>query len=370
MTEQVQSVMQRKVRAGQAQHQARTVSVLKALRLTLSKVGQDLFSLALAAIGATQEKTDADGCAAMFDDDHLLILLDGPEGARGAAMIDPTLVGGLIQQQTMGQVRPAPDGVLRAMTGTDASLVAPLINALLERAAVLPETAEDRAILEGYRYGAKAADVRLLMLALDAPEFHVIRLTVDMARGARQGEVVLCLPIAPLLPPPEEEVPEEAEQPVSQRSLGDTMMGLPARLVVSLCEVRLPVGVVSSLRVGQVIDLGVVSFQDAKIRTLDHRVLAKAVLGQSNGMRAVRLKPDPPAGVVPKRREEDAHRMLIDSSATPTSFEASYAAESLQGFGGSDSPHADAAGQRDVMPDLSDLPGFEDEAPDSRHKAG
>lgn len=357
VTKQVQSVMRRKVQAGQAQHQARTVSVLKALRLTLSKVGQELFSLALAAIGAKQEKIDAAACAAVFDDDQLLILLDGPDGARGAVMIDPSLVGGLIQQQTMGQVRPAPDGASRVMTGTDASLVAPLINALLDRAALLPETEEERSILAHYRFGAKAGDVRLLMLALEAPEHHLIRLTVDMAKGARKGEIVFCLPVAQPLAV-EHADPDEFDTVLPVRSLADTMMSLPAKLMVSLCEVTLPVSQVSALRVGQVIDLGIVSFQDARIRTIDNRVLAQAVLGQSNGMRAVRLKSDQPAGPVPQRGEDDAHKMLIEHGALGTSFEATYAAESLQAGPSAFKPSK--IKEDHAMPDMSDLPAFDD----------
>ncbi len=169
MTEQQQSTMRRKTQAGRALHQSRTVSVLKALRLTLSKVGNDLFELPLATLGATQDIVENDACTQIFQDDHLLILLDGPAGTRGAVMVDPVLVGGLIQQQTMGEVQPVKgDGPARVMTATDATLIEPMINTLLERAAPLPESEEERRLLTGFKFGAKAQDVRLLMLALDA----------------------------------------------------------------------------------------------------------------------------------------------------------------------------------------------------------
>jgi hypothetical protein len=43
------------------------------------------------------------------------------------------------------------------------------------------------------------------------------------------------------------------------------------------------------LRIGQALDVENVSFQDAKVRAREGRILASGVLGQTDGMRAVRL---------------------------------------------------------------------------------
>ncbi len=335
--------MRRKTNAGRALHQLRTVSVLKALRLTLSKVGNDLFALPLATLGATQETVELEDCAAAFIDDHLLILLDGPDGLRGAAMIDPALVGGLIQQQTMVKVHPIQDGVNRPMTGTDAALVAPLINAVLERAADLPETDEERAVLAGFQFGAQAADVRLLMLALEARSFHIIRMTVDMAKGVRQGELVLCLPVRELSDMPEEAESDPTKPARPPRLLAETVMSLPAELRVSLTQITLPIRQASGLKVGQSLDLGHVSFDTAQVRTREGRVVATGVLGQTDGMRAVRLKHRTKKRDAPQRRESDVDTLRVQGGYD-AQFEASYALTAL--------------------PDVPDVPNFPDTAGD------
>ncbi len=375
VAEQQQTAMRRKAQAGRALHQSRTVSVLKALRLTLSKVGNDLFLLPLATLGATQDIVQNDACTAVFKDDHLLILLDGQEGARGAVMVDPVLVGGLIQQQTMGTVRPASDGAQRPMTGTDASLIAPLINGLLERAAGLPETEVERAVLAGYRFGAKAQDVRLLMLALDAQSYHVIRLTLDMAKGTRQGELVFCLPVRPqAVDGPGDDAPDDEDAPPAPaKTLADAVMAVKSDLLVSVAQITLPISQAGALRVGDVLELGQVSFDMAQVRTRTGRALASGVLGQINGMRALRVKHREKKRETPQRRAADVDA-LADGGVYDAHFEATYAAQELPALAQlSPMPSVETAvpAAEPQMPDLSDLPGFEEDLPrPSQYKIG
>ena len=107
-TQQQNAALRRKVQAGEAEHQARAMSLPKALRLTLAKVANEFWGMPLAALGITTERRELDACAEVFDDSQLLLLLDGPEQLRAAAMLDASLVGALIQQQTMGKVFQTP----------------------------------------------------------------------------------------------------------------------------------------------------------------------------------------------------------------------------------------------------------------------
>ena len=330
VTQKQHTTMRRKAQAGRALHQSRTVSVLKALRSTLSKAGNDLFALPLATLGATQERVEGEDVIGIFNDDWLLIHLDGPNGLRGGAMIDPVLVGGLIQQQTMGKVTAALPGPDRAMTSTDAALVAPLIDALLTRAAALPDDESDRALLEGFRFGTCAKDSRLLALALDGPKYEVIRLTIDVAKGARQGELVFCLPHAFAAP---EDAAEEGDAdpdapPRPAKTLARTVLSLPADLMVSLAQVSLPLGAASTLREGQVVDLGPVSFDRVQLRTRDGRVLSHGALGQVSGMRALRLSQRAKPRDHPQRRASDAEAVTASLPAAQD-FEEMYTVEGL-----------------------------------------
>jgi flagellar motor switch protein FliM len=350
-------------------HQSRTVSVLRALRLSMSKVGQDLFELPLAVLGATQDVVGNDACAKVFDEDQLMVLLDGPAGARGAAMVDAAFVGGLIQQQTMGTVQPFnADGPPRIMTTTDASLIEPFINTLLERAAPLPQIEEERQLMAGFKFGAKAQNLRLLMLALEDDAYHILRLTLDLAQGARQGELLLCLPVPK--PPPKIADPDMAEEDEAvdegSKTLCENVLSLKANLIVSLTQLQLPIRVAGALQVGQVLELGRVSFGDAQVRTLEGRIVGHGVLGQRDGMRALRVKHRAKNRETPLRRSSDAGALRAEA-AQDAQFDDFYSVQDLPAVAGqAGDEHAKPDTGMDFatapMPDLSDLPGFEDDA--------
>ena len=229
--EDARSVLARKTQAGRVTHQARAMSVPKALRLTLAKVADELLDMAMAVIGVRIEKCESNRLAQVFKEPALLMLLDGPARRCAAAAFDPLLVGGLIQQQTMGTVLPDVGGEPRNLTETDAAICAPFLDALLERAATLPETEEERHLLEGFRFGTRPEDSRLLLMALEEPEYQIIHLTVDMAGGKRQGYITLCLPLsAKMTEPtmPEHDRPGRAgdAEGRNMRSLNETVLGL------------------------------------------------------------------------------------------------------------------------------------------------
>ena len=299
-------ILARKVRAAQAEQQARAMSALKALRVTLAKVAEDLFELPAAVIGIRGEERSGDTLADLLEDPALLLILDGTQGARGGAIIDPVLVGGLIQQQTMGRVLEHPEGPLRAMTPTDAAICAPLIDAHLYRAAQLPDLPADRQVLEGWQFGVRAPEPRVLLLALDASlDYRVFHITVELGRGIRQGTITLCLPVpeAPR-PAPKKDQPQDAASFAEGRTLEQNVLDLTCALPVSLARVKLSLSAVGKLRPGDTIPLGAASFESATVSSEEGRRLSRGVLGQIGGKRAVRLThrivPESP-----QRREED-----------------------------------------------------------------
>ena len=140
------SVLQRKAQAGKQEHQARAMNVPKALRVSVAKIADEIFDMALVVIGISQERCEGDTIAEKLDDASLLMLLDGPGRSPGGAMVGPELVGAMIQQQTTGKVgKSAPEP--RPLTSTDAALCAPLLDSLFTRAHGLLETDEDRDVL-------------------------------------------------------------------------------------------------------------------------------------------------------------------------------------------------------------------------------
>lgn len=283
-------VLRRKVAAGREDHFSRAMSVPKALRLTAPKVADELFDLPLGVIGVSEKTVSQADVAAQFSDGALLVLLDGPDGRTGAAVLSADLVDAIIQQQTMGKVTAA-SGDPREMTRTDAAMVAPFLDALLERSAVLPEVETDRFLLGGFKFGARADDDRMLGLALDAAQFRVLNLSFDLARGVRQGDLLLCMPL------PDLSCAQEAE-PDSQNggTLHNIVLNIPADLTAVLCKLRRPLSELGAFQVGDTITIPRSALKEAGLFAVTGRRICQGQLGQSGGFRALRLTLDGRAG--------------------------------------------------------------------------
>lgn len=290
--EQITSLMQRKARTGRDAHAARAMSLGRALRLTAAKQADRLMGLALGTLSVTQKTCDGDGVTEHFLPDSLMLLLDGPAGLVGVAMLEPVLVAGFIQQQTMAKVKPAPENeTLRPPTATDAALCAPFVESLMSRAALLPEVPRERDLLKGYRFGVWASLPRQVSLALEASSFEVIEMTLDLAAGTRTGKLVLILP-EPVAAPQEAatENAEEAPAPIAATTLDQHVMELHADLTIALTRMKMPIQAVTQMKVGDVLDINVSSMAQALVIDAQGRALTRGTLGQIDGMRALQVE--------------------------------------------------------------------------------
>ncbi|APE43844.1 hypothetical protein BOO69_10780 [Sulfitobacter alexandrii] len=345
------SVLRRKTDSGRALHQARAMTLAKALRLGLAKTGDDLMGLTLAALSIRVEEVAGDALETCFDGEYLLMLLDGPGGRPAAAALDPQLVGALIQQETMGQVLPDLGGPPRAMTNTDAAVTAPFVDGMISRAACLPDDAQERQLIEGHRFGSRVDTPRLLSLALEEPRYRMIRIAVDIAGGVRQGHMLLCLPLpeeAPVTGTVDTTSDAGSNPAARPRTLGDGALLLNVDLTVALARLRLPLARLSALRVGELLPLDSARFDLAEVLSPAGGRLVRGVLGQIDGCRALRIVPEETGGVVPHRRATDR-----EAAGQPDPVP----------LGGAPAPQGDALwessdtlAEASVMPDLSDLP--------------
>lgn len=297
----------------------------KALRLSMAKVADDLFDLALAAIAIKVENVAGDDLQEIFDGHNLLMLLDGPTGRPGAVTLDPLLVGALIQQQTMAQVLPDGGADPRPMTDTDAAVTAPFVNALIRRAATLPDAEADKRLLDGHAFGSRVENTRLICLALEAPLYRLITVTVDIAGGVRQGQILFCLPVPEraTAPAPTEARGQEVAGTGSQEPslLSQSVLALDVGLTIALARLRMPLAKLGDLRVGDTLELVGARFDRAEVLKPGGGRLARGVLGQMNGLRALRIVPEPGTGQDPRRRASD-RGMLDQREPAPLSREA------------------------------------------------
>ena len=361
----------RKADVGRQEHQARAMTLAKALRLTAAKVADDLLDMALSVVELRTERRVVDDVPALLVPQNLLILLEGPNRQRGAAVLDQSLVEGLIQKLTTGKVQPAPEGAEgRKLTDTDAAICAPFLDALIARAGQLPEAPKDQAVLRGFAFGARTPEPRLLLMALDAASYHVFGLTLDIEGGRRQGSLTLILPEAAAVPNPLDRVEISATgdapvppAPIAPRTLCDPVLALEVALPVALARTQLSLKTLSTLSEGDVLQLEEADFAKARLLTPDGKSLGRVTLGQIDSRRAVQLHTATPVA-------EALGAFDAGDSNETVSVPLAEAADVAAGMAPIESPEENAAGPDlpdldDIpdLPDLSDLPDLDDLAP-------
>lgn len=282
------SVLQRKAQAGKREHQARAMSVPKALRLCLSKVADKLLGLPITVIGIVPEDCEGERVSGTLDDTSLFIVLDGPYRESAGISLGHELVSALVQQQTVGQVLTVPTEP-RPLTSTDASLCAPLIETLISKMHSLLESEADRQLLPLYRFGARCQDARLFDLALNAGLYQTYRLTLDINAGSFQSGLTLYLPLVEVadkiaFPDAEADEPQQHKPDMHQ-----TAMVLPVELLAILLRDRRPLSTLSKLKVGDTIAVPPQAFDAVDLVTKSGLKLCAGAMGQVDGMRAMQL---------------------------------------------------------------------------------
>lgn len=260
------------------------MSPLRAFRLAAEKTADEVFSLVLSVQGIGRAMADHAGLLALIPDGVLLLLLDGPDGAVGVMTLDAATLAALIEMQTVGQVLPRPVRD-RVLTRTDAAMAAPLVDGILRRMSQHLADHPDRHWACGYRFGAMIEDRRSLGLALGAPDYHVLRVPLDIAQGVRSGEVILALPwrADPALQT------RDADRVEASKHLQARVLDAPVRLDAVLCRVSLPLSEIGRLAVGDLLPVPMDALRDIGIEAVGRRRVATARLGKIDGLRALRL---------------------------------------------------------------------------------
>ncbi|MGM0740818.1 MAG: FliM/FliN family flagellar motor switch protein [Pseudomonadota bacterium] len=278
------SVIHRKAADARKVFDARAMSPSRALRLSLARAADAVLDLA-ATVATLEQSVLAHGAIAReMGEDGLLLLLDGPDARRGALRFDTQFMAALVEVQTIGTVERA-EAAPRNVTRTDAAIAAPLVDSMLERVdAFLAGRADrpDSAAPPGFRFGDMVEDLRTLTLALDAPDFDLFRVTVDLGEGAKTGVMTLLLPHEPA---------KRAATDVAQggTTLRGNALGAPVVLDAVIARLSLPLRDVCALMPGTVLNLSRRSIDDTTLMAAGSHPVAPAQLGQTGGWRAVRL---------------------------------------------------------------------------------
>ncbi|SLN43149.1 Surface presentation of antigens (SPOA) [Roseivivax jejudonensis] len=292
-----QKVLSRKAQAARRAIEAQGMSVEKALRRALARTAEEAWNLALIARDARRSGADQDDAAARFEGADLILLLDGPDGALGFALLDRQAVTALVEVQTLGIVTDlAVDD--RRLTPTDAVIAAPLVDGTLSRLAAYLGRDPVAAQVEGYRFGAMVEGARVAANLLGAPRYRVFEAEIELG-ALRIGRFALILPARRV---ESRDVPDAGGDATPHAEL---MLSLPAQVDAVLCRMRLPFAQAEALAPGALLPLPPDALGRAELVAASGHRITTGRLGQMNGQRAIRVTRGTGARGDQSPREED-----------------------------------------------------------------
>lgn len=317
------AAMRRKLAAGVLAAAEGGPGADRSWRLSLARAARDHAHLTLEVAWASMDRLTLTELLELPPDRALIALLDGPQDGLGVLILSAPVLAGLIEAQTIGKVSASPPAPRRP-SRTDAALVAGVIDAAL--AGLEAELADEADLVwaGGFRYASFLEDARPLGLLLDDTAYRVLRCEVTLALGAKSGEVILALPAEGRGQRPARRPPDDGAEtgPAFTLAFGEQVLSAPARVEAQLARLTLPLAEVLSLQPGRILALPQASIAQISVEGIDGRRLAMARLGQTRGMRALRLEGDlrlspdrPSAASAPPAAPQPATAPLMGSAA-------------------------------------------------------
>lgn len=306
MAETSDNVIRRKARVARAAKSVGAPVVTswaeRSWRVALARAAGDQLRLALDVSRSSLDQMSLAEVLELAPDRGLIAVLEGPSQALGVILIGAEVLSGIIEAMTTGVVsaQAAPD---RRPTRTDAAMAAAVIDgalAELDRGLDEPGLAD---WARGYRYASFLEEIRPLGLLLEDVPFHVLRAEVSLSLGVKTGPIFMALPSGP--PGADVAVARDGldETHAFTRNFAEQVLGATSQLDGVLARLPLTLAQVMDLEVGQTLALGPSSLERITLAGMDGRRLWEGRLGQSRGLRAVRLTDEVgrPAAAPPPR---------------------------------------------------------------------
>lgn len=235
-----------------------------------------------------------EGLERLPDEGHL-VLLGAGDGAGGLVAMDDGLFAALVEAITLGRLSAQPPAPRRP-TPTDAALLASVIEPIL--AELDPEGPEGEGASEGargWRILRSIADPRLLRALMDEGRYRLTQAPVALSDGvSRRGGVLTLLLAAPQAGTARPRTPGAAADAAlaprpEPEGAGAAMMAAQAQLDSVLARVSLPLSQLMGLEVGHRFELPISQLEEVQLVGLDGCTRALTRLGQTRGLRAVRI---------------------------------------------------------------------------------
>jgi flagellar motor switch protein FliM len=279
---QSESVLRRLAQAARPAEPA--VTPARALRMAMIRAAERSSGLALGIVSVTDETASLDGLLRAIEPDLMLISLARDSLVSGLVGVDLELRTALIEVQTMGRLgRQAAES--RPITATDAALSLPLIAALI--AELSQDTGETDAAswASGHHPEGRINSLRAAEMMLPDAEYRLVRIAVALGSGDRRGALLLAIATARTAT-----AGTATTGPRFADALRANVMAAQAELNAVLHRLHLPLFTAEGLAVGQVLSLPGVTVTSVRLEGPDGRMVGRGRLGQSAGLRAIRME--------------------------------------------------------------------------------
>ncbi len=265
----------------------------RAWRVAFARAAREVIGLETSMAALRDDRQSLGELLDQIPDQALLALLEGPQQALGLLVLSPAALAAVIEMQTIGRVGPqAPP--LRRPTRTDAAMSARLVDHALALLDTALAASPDLVWAGGFRYASFLAEARALGLLREDVPWRVLDCSLDLAGGARQGQVLLALPAEGRGPAPTS-MPAEPETGAGswQARLQVAVMGSEVMLDAVIGRLKLPLGQAMALAPGMLLPLADGGGLDrvAIMGAGGSVVAGHGRLGQHRGMRALKLHP-------------------------------------------------------------------------------
>ena len=257
----------------------------RTLRLAIARAAMAVAGLPLTALGVADDVMALDDLLNGLGDDEMLVALDQGGKSIGLATIDADLRAALIERQTMCALLPATPEP-RPVTAADAALSVPLIAAFLSD--LSGAACGISSWVKGVAVGRRLSGPTQAALSLSDGRYREVRLTVDFGVGERQGALSLALPAGS-----DAGAPDPAPNS-RQAAFGNSVLEAPVVLNAVLHRLHRTLAEVEAFEVGQVLPLDGATVADLRLEAVDGSLAARGRLGQSTGVRAVRIETPAP----------------------------------------------------------------------------
>ena len=276
-------ILRRKAALVRQAQDAKGMTPGKTLSVALVQSIDQIFSMPVLVQDVGHQLLAARDLVSGLVSSHLLLLIDGPGSCRGLVALDPQGLAAFIEILTVGQVskRPAEP---RVPTQTDAALVAPMVDLLLAELSRSLKPAMENWWIRDFKYHERVEDYLDLGAALPAEYFQVFKVKLDLADNAKCASLVLAFP--------ERGTPAELMPSVNIMEVTKTAtpwLDVAAELNVFLTQLTLPLERAEKLAVGDLLPLPQAIMEQVTVCANKTDFKFSAHLGQSQGMRAIRL---------------------------------------------------------------------------------